>query len=625
MRMRRGRVTGWSPVAVAVGALLTATSAGAQVLTTPTTGASTPTVQTTTAHIVEWDIPAQGDASPGAIVVDNKGKDSNRVWFVTRLTSGGNQNVFRFTPNRSLMKGNAQWKSWDLAPDTVTTGGLRRLRPSDDRRFIFVRTATSIQRIDTQNCDASMPQTCERIEWPDQVGELNVSDMSIDDQNNVFTTGFNDPMQPEAGNYVQLLTPAVPTATVIRWMVNGGAGACAPINAAVSLPCLSGISVQPSNRYLVYYSEPGANNIGELDIIHDTVRRWSLNTLAPPDPQGGNVQQPRQLIVDRWGIVWVVTGSGHLVSLDPSSNLLRVHTIPLALASDPFGLAPDDDVVGYTDASQNKVGMLVPKAPPQSITPSSSPVQRFPTTKDAMQERSVVNFGSVPANGKVVAATITTKQDGVFVEAQLDSPPPSDPNMPNDSTSPLGITPNKGKGQGTFFYAVGVALAHPTFDRIGFVRFKLPQKLRHPRDDDDFEDGWDHTSHPSGWHMSAVDDDDDDGFENAYDLPNANEQITVADPTPLAAGGSIDYPITATSTSLALLAIAKCDDLAAQMRVDIYNSLGMLVATSTPTPGVALATVALPTAGNYTARVRNMGVTPLTQTPMLIVREPWLP
>jgi hypothetical protein len=244
-------------------------------------------------------------------------------------------------------------------------------------------------------------------------------------------------------------------------------------------------------------------------------------------------------------------------------------------------------------------------------------------------ERATVGSGSVAPQGKVVQATITTKTDGVFVEAQLDT-------NGNDDMSPLGITPNRGKAQGTFFYAVGAnsSTTPPSSscpsgcgaDRVGFVRLPMPKKLKHPRDDDDAEDGWAHNSHPSGWHMSEDDDDDGDGQPNEFDTPTANEIATIGDPAPLGAGQTADYPMTASPTSLALIAVATAEsDPTALLSVDIYDALGVLVATSPVTPGVAAVTALLPVPGNYTARVHNQALGAATHTPTLIVREPWQP
>jgi hypothetical protein len=593
-------------------------------------------VKTTTAHIVEWDLPAIADASPGAMVVDTRGDDNNQVWFVTRL---GVQRVFRFNPTKSLMKGSGQWKSWELAVDSFTTGGTKKIKASHDRRFVWVRTAESLQRVDTQNCDNGSPQTCQRIEWFDQPSQFNVSDLSVDDYNNVFTTAAvgGDPfatpvVAPNLGaSYVQRLTPgsvpangATGTATLTRWTVGGGAGFCADLGrSTTSFPCVSGIAVSPKNPNLVYYSEPeggpdGRGAIGELNVSTNYVRRWAFTTLL--DADGAIVQQPRQLHIDRWGVVWVNTGSGHLVRLDPRTNGMSVHAIPSAAIADPFGIAPDDDVVGYTDAGMStaRVGMMIPKGPTVCVSPTTACVPPQCVNITTMGERANVASGSQPPKGSVVTAQITTKPDGIFVDAFVGA------FGGHDSESPLGITPNKGKGQGTFFYAVG--LAGSGADRIGLVRLPMPQKLRHPRDDDDGEDGWDHNQHPSGWHMSGDDDDDNDGFENEYDSPTAQENVQVGDPAPLQAGQTMDYPMTASSTSLALIALAVAeDDPTAFLSVDIFNSLNQLVATSAVTPGLAAATVLLPAPGNYIARVHNQNPAASTHTPKLIVREPWQP
>jgi hypothetical protein len=604
----------------------------------------------TSAHIVEWDLPMRADASPGAILVDSQGDDINRLFFVTRL---GAQRVIRLEPARSLMTGVAQWKSWTLADDSLTTGGTKRLRASRDRRFIFVRTAASIQRVDTLNCDAATPQTCQRIEWLDQVdpqtGQVvspNVSDLAVNDSNSVFTTAavggsLDNSVAPDlTKSYVQLLTPgSVPTngqtapATATRWTVGGGAGFCADLGAATttSFPCLSGIALLDSNssypdsRNIVFYSEPegtdGSGSIGELNISTNNVRRWLLSRL-PPDSDGTTVRQPRQLIIDRFDIVWVITGSGHLVSLNPRNNRMTKHAIPLAMLSDPFGVAPDDDVVGYTDSAQNKLGMLFQKGQTFTVvtpTVNTPPAIRGTATFTVMGERATVDSGSVSPNGKVVDAVVTRRVNGdVFVEAQLDS-------RGNDSTSPLGITPNKGRAQGTFFYAVGSATIHPNADRVGFVRLPPPDRYKHPRDDDDTDDGCCSPTQPVGWHNSDLGDDDDDGQGNDIDTPTANEKATIGDPTPLNPGQSVDYAVTASSTTLALIASATADNPLGQITVEIYDALGVLVAGSLTAPGAATSTLALPAPGSYTVRVKNYGISSINHTPTIVVREPWVP
>jgi len=598
-------------------------------------------------HIVEWNLPAVADASPGAIIVDTKGDDKNRVYFVTRL---GQQRVVRLNPHKSLMKGAAQWTSWELSADSFNTGGTKKIKASHDRRYIYVRAATSIQRIDTGNCDTATPQTCNRTEWLDQPGSFNVSDLTIDDYNNVYTVSASgDAFAPTLeDSYLQKLIPgtipannATGSSTVKRWKVGGGAGFCSDLGrTTLSFPCLSGIAVHPSNNNLIYYSEPeggpdGQGAIGELNVQSNTVRRWAFTTL-PPDTDAGAVQQPRQLHIDRFGKVWVITGSGHLVSLDPCTNKMTKHALVNGMLSDPFGLAPDDDVVGYTDAgvSNSRVGMLIPLGTSITVPPTSASLPPTTDSVTSMGERANVDSGSVQPQGAVVATTVTTKADGIFVDAYIGAQGVDGNTPSHDSESPLGITANRGKGQGTFFYAVGIP-GDGTVNRIGFVRLPMPKKPKHPRDDDDTEDGQDHDNgnhggKGAGWHTHKAEDgdgnghdDDDDGVDADNDNATAREDVDVADPAPVAAGQYTDYYMTASSTSLALIATSTAEDALSLLRIDIYNPAGVLVTSSPTTPGVAAATVLLPAPGQYKARVRNLGFTSLTQTPTLIVREPW--
>src|SRR3954469_3172903 len=66
-----------------------------------------------TAHLIEWDLstlPDQVDGNPGAMVVDTRGEDSNRLWFITRISDpaaapvSSPQRIYRFDPAISLYK-----------------------------------------------------------------------------------------------------------------------------------------------------------------------------------------------------------------------------------------------------------------------------------------------------------------------------------------------------------------------------------------------------------------------------------------------------------------------------------------------------------------------------------------
>ena len=276
-------VTGWVLPQQAHAADTTTTTSTSTVTTTLNNLTATPKVR-----IIEWDLPSNADMSPGAMVVDTLGHDkaSNRLWFVTRQGVSGPASVYQMSFPRSLMRGPAQWTAYKLSDLAIITGGLRKVKASWDRRFIFVRTIASLERIDTRNCYGT-PQTCQRTLWLDEPSDvLTVSDLSVDDRNNVFTTHAVNPGDSSADlSYVQKLTPAstlTGAATVTRWHVGGGAGFC--LGATSSAPCVSGIAVHPTNRNLVYYSEPEGNNVAELNTTTNTVRRWSLALLPPVPP-----------------------------------------------------------------------------------------------------------------------------------------------------------------------------------------------------------------------------------------------------------------------------------------------------------------------------------------------------
>src|SRR3954471_23422446 len=119
----------WIALAVAVAP----TTARAQTALNSTTAAASPsagviltnTTNPPRARVIEWNLPAQGDASPGAVVVDTQGHDANRMWFVTRVGLN-NPHLYRMEFPKSLMKGSAKWTSWKL--NAILAGGIRRVR-----------------------------------------------------------------------------------------------------------------------------------------------------------------------------------------------------------------------------------------------------------------------------------------------------------------------------------------------------------------------------------------------------------------------------------------------------------------------------------------------------------------
>jgi streptogramin lyase len=628
-------------------------------------GVGTASAQTTvavlptgTAHVIEWDLSSmQLDGNPGAMVVDTRGEDRNRVWFITRLANPAGetdptqiaspQRIYRFDPSTSLYKAAANWSSWELRGD-IFGGGITRIRPSHDRRFVFARTTSFVQRVDTQNCTTGTYPTCERTvySYPDEqplsqnAGQN--SDIAVDDMNRIFTSGVSPSVPFDAG-YVQMIDPAAKptvdsfgnlTITVKRWPAPG-AGLCIANGAAFI--CNSGIDIHPSKQYLVYYTEPNTNNIVELNVNNSNpsysnpnVRRWSLTALgaSPTDPSAPEVFQPRSLKIDRRGRVWVNTGSGHLVSLDPSTSRMTKHPLPDGVAADPWGVAPDDDVIGYTSSNTNKVAMLFPKFQAIYVPPTPSYVMPQPFTVIVEKEPANRVVGTAPADAKVVA-TDTAACNGTCVEADVSAVLFTTNKSAAPSLSPLGISPNMSKAQGTFFYTVGLTAAtdpatgqpFSVAKRLGFVRLPNKERIRFARDDDDADDGFDRTK-DARWHNSEPGDADADGVPDQYDTNTTTDNMTIADLVVVPVGQSSDYPASTSATTLALIASVTPDVATATIAVDVYNSIGTLVGTSGPIVGAGLATIPTPGAGNYKIRVRNLGTTSVTPTPTIVVREP---
>ena len=402
------------------------------------------------ARVIEWDGPLMGqdvepgvaDPSPGALAVDN-----GRVWYVTRL---GVQRLVRFTPGSRIDTDPATFNWWELSPATATTGGLR-LRPAGNTAYI--RTVTDLQRIDTV--------TNQLTRWVD--GLISMSDVAIRQNGStaVFTTGavqadvdacpflqdlFVCP--DETPFVVQRLVPGSNgAASITRWEVGGGAGSV----------YLSGIDVHPSSGHLVYYSEPDTNQIGELNTTTGAIRRWTLEAVSSVTP----VRQPRQLDVAMGGLVWVVTGSGHIVRLNPTTNEILAAPIPPVGASDlnnPFGIDADG-VVGFTTTggpALDKVGMLFPDGLTTVILPSfdTAAVDTLPVsglTGPTTQQTAVA-----PPIVKFAPAMETETTGGTFIEALIDLGMPENPDDSGaPSMQPLGIANDPSGPLGTYYSAIG--------------------------------------------------------------------------------------------------------------------------------------------------------------------------
>ncbi len=600
-------------------------------------------------RVTEWDLPLGADRQPGAMSVDLQSNGGSRAWFVTRI--GAPPRVHSLDVGRNFKSGAARWSSWTLHPQFPgPVGGIKKLKPSHDRRFAFVRTSFAVHKVDT----ATNLVTA----YPDGGTDL-ISDIAVDNNNRVFWA---------AGGTIKRLNANAPCAKgaacafaeVVVWAVGGTVGECA-IGAfsEATDPCLSGVSVNSKSQHLVYFSDNGANEIGELDtnskicstsgVCESKVRRWSLTGLDDP-----SVNQPRQLHVDRDGTVWVITGSAHLVNLDPKYNRITTHKIPTGALNDPFGIAPDGGMIGYTDIAEDttlaagpltdtqlhKVAMLIPRGKGEPVYPVSTKAVREtqpvePNTVDSFFESKLVY-----PKRRTVPTPVTDNAEGIFVEALVNRN--SDYEM-RHSRFPLGITPDFDRSTGAFFYAVGEAPDALEVKRIGHARLsREKQRGKHDRDDEDIDDdgknrGHDDDDDDDGWHNDVDDDDDNDGDKDVYDDDHDNDGIknqydTKTDKesqdnhsSQLSAAQAQEFQMTAGASTLAMIVMAVPDNLLVPISVEVRNPAGVVVANTLPAPGATVIPVTPSGAGIYTVRVKNAGTSALGIATTLLVRDQRLP
>src|SRR4051812_30998007 len=140
------------------------------------TGASTtPQITPIKVKLIEWDLPEQMDNTPGGMTADVQ-SDGNRIWFTTREQLGDAPRLYQFDVRSGKKVNKAQWVSYELDPDlSGVANGLRKIRTSHDkdRRYVFVHTTASLQRIDTLDCNKAagtidpliINGDCQRTAW----------------------------------------------------------------------------------------------------------------------------------------------------------------------------------------------------------------------------------------------------------------------------------------------------------------------------------------------------------------------------------------------------------------------------------------------------------------------------
>ena len=407
-------------------------------------------VETVLADFIDWDLPSLEGAglcpsSIGAVTLPPTGDPVYYVTLGTGCPSISPNNpgrvgpvMVRFTPGMPMDTAQATWRAWNLGGTIEDTGGMKITRAQDTG---FVRGGSEIIRVNMN--------TGFLTHWTDVLvtqDPISRSDLALVERCgfvDVYST-HNDALN---GGVVERLTVAngSTTATVTRWAVGGGAGS----------EYLGGVAYSQGK---IYFSESIANNIGILDPNTNTVRRFSLLSVG--------ADTPRQISIDTSGIVWVVTGSGHLVSLNPCTGDMASYLIPGlgftaspgAMAS-PFGVANSGGVVGFTELGGKKVGMLIPNKPTVQVSAACSTASKTCSTLIGTTECIIPDTGVAQPQAKPNNPAIHSNIDpfGEFIEASL----------PDDGDTPIGIYRDPGGPVGSFYFVDGPS--GPSMHRLSHV------------------------------------------------------------------------------------------------------------------------------------------------------------
>jgi hypothetical protein len=526
--------------------------------------------------------------------------------------------------------------SWPIGGDlgfgAGPTGGLKRVRGSFDRRFIYVRTWLSVVKIDTINnisttyCDDATAAGMDQSTICNAMSP--VSDVASDNKYFVYYT-YNGYLQRLDTSANSCQSQQCPPVAATRWNLGSTAGVCTndgPASSTDTNPCLSGVAVHPRYQNLVYVAESDQHTIAEVNTSAQlcgcatdkpNVRRWTLN------------QQPRQINFDQDGLLWIITGPDstlsvpELISLDPTTNKVTVYNIPPGALQDSFGVAPDSGMIGYTandqsgsattdpDPSEHKVGALIPQGQGTTVPPTASTAQPQPFSITPYCSKATPAYTPIKTMVRQVPVKITSGGNGTFIEGLINR---NSDNGSQKSYYPLGIAPAFKKAVGTFLYAVGSPndpISPATVNRVGFIR--LPRKgfkAKHEREDKDCDDDG-----------TGRDSQDCDGVPDHYKTSDSKSKMDRQNDS-LAPGQSMDYNLTTTSTTMAVVAAIQSDNALEPVSVQVIDPNGINLALPLATPGLAVATVVPTAPGNYTIRVKNEGALPINPETQLITREP---
>jgi hypothetical protein len=659
-------------VGVPMIAILSAGSASAETLplADALTVATACTAPVEDVRLLEWDLNQAGDSIVGALVVDDQSSSRNsKLWFVTRAES---TRLYRFTPGKGMRKDQAEAKSWDLG--AIQTGGVR-VRHSSDGRNVFVNTnkennLAGLVQVDTGDNT--------RVAWNDRPTQDHMSDVSVDTRggHTVFTAAlfYNNPMGGPDGfdGVVQRLRPGQPVykngkwvvpAEATRWLVGGGAGSC--VDTGFGAPCIPGIAVDRRRGHPIYFSAPqfvkpgttaAISAIGEIDPNpvkcnpSDSstgcvkVRYWPL---PATDANGLAVSGPRQILVDDAGKLWGITSSGHLFSLVVDRNydqaVVTLHDPRGPLTEDLFAVSPDGGVVGFTDSENNEVSVLFPERKPRPVTPVPVLVTRVTRQIEGVRENAAPFVHMVdPRQATAFGDKYTNPGDGTYVETNVSIAAPDDPSSTN-SLIPTGMAPDGARRSGSFFYGASFSnSATGPSNRVGHLSINVDpnRELENRKDDDDFDDDgipddMDDDDDDDGIPDDMDNDDDNDcildhmdtdkdndGIEDEYDSASHREHKRI-DRGQMAPGERKEYEMTSDPNSVVMLAVVEAATLTTPLSIEIVDPNGVVVLTTPPALGKAVATVTPGLAGVFTVRVKNGGTTATTYKTTLIGRQIW--
>ena len=669
------------PVAI-VTILAAAGDASAQIADpTLPVGCTPQLVQT---RLVEWDLTPLADAFgnavdavAGALVVDDRSSSRHsKLWFATRV---GDTRAYRLTPGKAMKKDSAEAKSWQLG--ALRTGGVR-LRPSGDGRFVFVNTNDdnsvngALVAVDTSD---NM-----RTTWLDRPQQEQMSDVSVDTRgggNSAFTAApVYDPFDfvatdfptPVAEGVVQRLKPGQPKqdsygkwtvpADVTRWPVGGGAGTCE--DNGPGAPCIPGIVVDQRRGHPIFFSAPDFPNpngttgaIGELDPrpakcnAYDQynscakVRYWPVNPNLTAFPVVG----PRHLLIDEHGRVWALTDSGQIVSLEIDRSydrgVITIHNPRGPVEpEDLFAVAPDGGTIGFTDSTNDEVSVLFPKRVEAKVTPKIKFVKPVTRVLQGVREGADQRVHMVaPRVQEAIGQKYENPNDGTYVETNITTGT-TESGSPVSSMTPTGMARDGARRTGSFFYGVTAAAAanlRPS-NRVGHFEIKIEKdrELEHRRDDDDYDDDGDDDQYDSDddgdgildnvdadddndCEIDTLDkDDDNDGIENEHDSKSHRENKRT-DRGSMAPGETKGYEMEANANSVLMLAIIEAATATTPLSIQIVDPNGVVVVSTPPALGKAVASATPALAGVYTVRVKNGGTASTTYKTTLIGRQIW--